>query len=134
MMTKTKPGSPRVASKPAGDPVDPVDLHVGARIREERIHIRMSQSALGDAIGVTFQQIQKYERGVNRVSASMLVRIAATLGVSVSVLFPDEARSDATGEIMARSRAGRELARLFESLSSDQHEVLLVVARAMRPA
>ena len=51
--------------------IDPVDIRVGQRIRAYRLDRRMSQSALGDKIGVSFQQIQKYERGTNRVSAGM---------------------------------------------------------------
>ncbi|MEW5684646.1 MAG: helix-turn-helix transcriptional regulator [Pseudomonadota bacterium] len=72
---------------PPGSGPDPIDVAVGARIRLARKTLRMSQQALAEAVGITFQQIQKYERGANRVSASMLARIAATLGVSVAELF-----------------------------------------------
>lgn len=72
---------------------DPIDVEVGARIRARRKAMSMAQARLGEAIGLTFQQIQKYERGVNRVSASMLVRIAEILDVPASTLLgePDEA-------------------------------------------
>jgi transcriptional regulator with XRE-family HTH domain len=66
---------------------DPVDVAVGARIRLFRKMRGLTQQALADAAGVTFQQIQKYERGANRVSASMLARIAGTLEAPVSELF-----------------------------------------------
>src|SRR4051812_28133679 len=66
---------------------DPVDVAVGARIRLLRKVRGLSQQALAEAAGVTFQQIQKYERGANRVSASMLSRIAATLDAPVSEMF-----------------------------------------------
>jgi transcriptional regulator with XRE-family HTH domain len=66
---------------------DPVDIAVGARIRLLRKVRGMSQQALAEAAGVTFQQIQKYERGANRVSASMLSRIAGTLQSPVSEMF-----------------------------------------------
>ena len=66
---------------------DPVDIAVGARIRLLRKVRGLSQQALAEAAGVTFQQIQKYERGANRVSASMLSRIAKTLGAPVSEMF-----------------------------------------------
>jgi len=66
---------------------DPVDIAVGARIRLLRKVRGLSQQALAEAAGVTFQQIQKYERGANRVSASMLSRIARTLGAPVSEMF-----------------------------------------------
>src|ERR1044071_202824 len=66
---------------------DPIDVAVGARIRLLRKLKGLSQQALAEAAGVTFQQIQKYERGANRVSASMLSRIARTLGAPVSEMF-----------------------------------------------
>jgi transcriptional regulator with XRE-family HTH domain len=65
---------------------DPIDVSVGARIRVRRRLQGVNQEALAKALGVTFQQIQKYERGANRVSASTLVRIAAFLGTSVGEL------------------------------------------------
>lgn len=66
---------------------DPIDIAVGARIRLLRKVRGLSQQALAEAAGVTFQQIQKYERGANRVSASMLSRIARTLSAPVSEMF-----------------------------------------------
>ena len=75
-----------MASKPEAV-ADPVDVAVGARIRLLRKVRGLSQQALAEAAGVTFQQIQKYERGANRVSASMLSRIAATLKTPVSEMF-----------------------------------------------
>lgn len=55
---------------------DPIDIHVGARIRMRRLMLSMSQTKLGDALGVTFQQVQKYESGFNRVGASRLQQVA----------------------------------------------------------
>src|SRR5512134_1862501 len=69
------------------DSPDPIDRHVGARIRGRRVGLRSSQTKLGHAIGVTFQQVQKYESGTNRVGASNLFRIAKALGVDVSFFF-----------------------------------------------
>ena len=66
---------------------DPLDVMVGARIRVFRIHRKISQTDLADQIGVTFQQVQKYEKGTNRIGASRLSRIAAVLGISVGELF-----------------------------------------------
>lgn len=65
---------------------DPIDVEVGARIRAQRHAAGISQSRVAEAIGLTFQQIQKYERGANRVSASMLVRIAKVLDVPAGSL------------------------------------------------
>jgi len=64
-----------------------VDLHVGRRIRQRRKAVNVTQEALADALGLTFQQIQKYERGSNRVSASKLYQIASTLGVPINYFF-----------------------------------------------
>ena len=66
---------------------DPLDTMVGARIRVLRIHNKISQTDLAEQIGVTFQQVQKYEKGTNRIGASRLSRIANVLGVSVGELF-----------------------------------------------
>ena len=66
---------------------NPVDKHVGSRVRMRRMLVGMSQEKLGDALGVTFQQVQKYEKGTNRIGASRLHQIAATLGVSVEYLY-----------------------------------------------
>ena len=66
---------------------NPIDKHVGARVRMRRMMIGMSQEKLGDALGITFQQVQKYEKGTNRIGASRLQQISKTLGVSVSFFF-----------------------------------------------
>jgi transcriptional regulator with XRE-family HTH domain len=66
---------------------DPVDVEVGHRIRIERLSRGLSQTALATQLGVTFQQVQKYEKGVNRVGAGRLTKIAEVLGVSVSTFF-----------------------------------------------
>ncbi len=66
---------------------DPVDVHVGGRIRELRHHLGLSQEALAKSLRVTFQQVQKYERGANRISASMMWRAAAALDVPIQAFF-----------------------------------------------
>jgi len=66
---------------------NPVDLHVGGRVRMRRKLLGVSQEQLADSLGLTFQQVQKYERGANRVSASKLYEIAKTLQVPVSFFF-----------------------------------------------
>ena len=65
----------------------PVDKHVGSRVRMRRILVGMSQEKLGEALDLTFQQIQKYEKGTNRIGASRLQQIAQALGVPVTYLF-----------------------------------------------
>ena len=66
---------------------DPIDRHVGMRIRQRRVGLRMSQTLLGRAVGVTFQQVQKYENGANRIGASNLFKIAQVMDVDVSYFF-----------------------------------------------
>lgn len=73
---------------------DPLDVAIGARVRARRRMLGLSQTALGEELGVTFQQVQKYERGVNRISGSTLIRVARVLGVPAgSLLGDDEAAS-----------------------------------------
>jgi transcriptional regulator with XRE-family HTH domain len=66
---------------------NPIDLHVGSRVRIRRLEFGMSQGKLGDALGITFQQVQKYERGTNRIGASRLQHISSILQVAVSYFF-----------------------------------------------
>src|ERR1700730_18276443 len=67
----------------------PIDIHVGSRIRLRRTLMGMSQERLGEALGLTFQQVQKYERGVNRVGASRLFDLSRVLDVPISFFFDD---------------------------------------------
>ncbi len=67
----------------------PIDAHVGSRIRLRRTLLGLSQERLGDALGLTFQQVQKYERGINRVGASRLFDLARVLDVPISFFFDD---------------------------------------------
>ena len=115
-----------------GDPrfPNPVDLHVGARIRLRRRMQAVSQEKLADALGLTFQQVQKYERGANRVSASKLYEIAAALRSPVAYFF--DGLADPSNEIgdgggagpsdeqnvhaFLMTAEGLELARLFPQL------------------
>jgi len=96
MLSRT--ASRRQASRgrtPSGKP-NPVDVHVGARVRLRRTLLGMSQEKLGEALGLTFQQVQKYERGANRVSASRLHDLSNVLDVPVSFFFdgmPDEVKA-----------------------------------------
>lgn len=77
-----------IASEKDGRP-SPIDVHVGTRIRLRRTLLGMSQERLGDALGLTFQQVQKYERGVNRVGASRLFDLSRVLDVPISFFFDD---------------------------------------------
>jgi transcriptional regulator with XRE-family HTH domain len=78
------PERPEKESRP-----NPIDVHVGSRIRLRRTLLGMSQERLGDALGLTFQQVQKYERGVNRVGASRLYDLSRVLDVPISFFYDD---------------------------------------------
>src|SRR5215471_5405182 len=78
---------------------DPVDIEVGQRIKIQRLAAGLSQTELGESIGVTFQQVQKYEKGTNRVGAGRLTKIAQVFGIPVSAFFgtQDAANIDQSG-------------------------------------
>jgi transcriptional regulator with XRE-family HTH domain len=84
-----KPGEEKMADKENKKKPNPTDVHVGSRIRLRRNMLGMSQEKLGENLGITFQQIQKYEKGTNRVGASRLQAIANVLGVPVAFFFED---------------------------------------------
>ena len=73
----------------AGKKPNPVDTHVGSRVRLRRMLLGMSQERLGDSMGLTFQQVQKYEKGVNRIGASRLFQISKILDVPVQFFFEE---------------------------------------------
>jgi transcriptional regulator with XRE-family HTH domain len=83
-MADENAGRPERESRPS-----PIDIHVGSRIRLRRTLLGMSQERLGEALGLTFQQVQKYERGVNRVGASRLFDISRVLDAPISYFFDD---------------------------------------------
>ncbi len=87
-MAKTKSGSKLGYGHGTGIP-NPVDVHVGARLRQRRTLLGMNQTKLGSSIGLTFQQVQKYEKGTNRISASRLYALSGTLDVPIEYFFSD---------------------------------------------
>ena len=106
---------------------DPTDVHVGARIRTRRMYIGMNQETLARALGLTFQQIQKYEGGANRVSASRLHQIAEVLGVTVPYFFvglSDQPADSVTATDQQQERLQRpetiELVRSYYSILDPQ--------------
>jgi transcriptional regulator with XRE-family HTH domain len=107
---------------------NPIDIHVGSRVRFRRMLLGMSQEKLGEKLGLTFQQVQKYEKGINRIGASRLYDLAQVLGVSVQFFYEEapvpedrsvtqEGASDGPDEHsiveFLRSRDGLELNRAF---------------------
>jgi transcriptional regulator with XRE-family HTH domain len=82
-------GAEQVAGIDRESRPSPIDVHVGSRIRLRRTLLGMSQERLGESLGLTFQQVQKYERGVNRVGASRLFDLSRVLDVPISFFFDD---------------------------------------------
>ena len=120
----------------------PVDVHVGKRVRHRRWMVGMTQQQLGDIVGIKFQQIQKYETGMNRISASRLWDIAQALGVSISFFFEgfdedDKAASatsaehtDMRGDLLADKEA-LELVRSYYAIPEAQRRRLFDLARVL---
>jgi transcriptional regulator with XRE-family HTH domain len=99
------PGSRSQARTRSAGP-HPVDIHVGSRVRLRRTMIGMSQEKLGDALGITFQQIQKYEKGANRIGASRLQELARILSVPPAFFFEDAPPGAAPAAGFAEPSAG----------------------------
>jgi len=111
-----------------------IDRYVGARIRERRIMLGLTQQQLADLIGVTYQQAHKYERGINRVSAGRLFEVAHVLSVPVSYFF-DGLEQDNERAISPRERMCLELARNFAQIPNERHqEALSQLARVLAAA
>ncbi|NPD13671.1 helix-turn-helix transcriptional regulator [Xinfangfangia sp. D13-10-4-6] len=115
----------------------PVDAHVGKRIRHRRWMVGMTQQQLADKVGIKFQQIQKYETGMNRVSASRLWDIADALGVQISFFFEGLAEGDiphnGQADMMADKEA-LELVRSYYSIPEAQRRRLFDLARVLSAA
>jgi transcriptional regulator with XRE-family HTH domain len=108
-----------------------IDRYVGARIRERRIMLGLTQQQLADLIGVTYQQAHKYERGINRVSAGRLFEVAQVLSVSVNYFF-DGLDKESGRSISPRERMCLELARNFAQIPNERHqEALSQLARVL---
>ncbi|WP_334165289.1 helix-turn-helix domain-containing protein, partial [Phenylobacterium sp.] len=131
---------PGVAAPPS--PAFDTDAWVGGEIRRRRKARGLSQSALAAAIGVTFQQVQKYERGANRVSASTLWRVAQALRCEPGAFFPgypalggpDPDGLGPVGRAFLASDGGLALARAWLALTPDRRAALLAAARALAQA
>ncbi len=144
-------GGIRRRGRPRGrraDPAEPMDRHLGLQIRKRRMLLGLTQTQLGREIGVTFQQVQKYERGTNRISASRLAQLARVLQVPMSFFFdgaPGTAGADgaARGDQVERDLLERgetaELVRAFyrirdEAVRSQMLRLLRALAESVDPA
>ncbi|HEX7761735.1 MAG TPA: helix-turn-helix transcriptional regulator [Caulobacteraceae bacterium] len=113
---------------------DPIDVAVGARIRIRRRWLGLSQTQLANALGITFQQVQKYERGANRVSASMLVKIAAKLETTVAALVGEDGSAPVEAIIYAQlaTPGATDLLAAFAKISDgDARRAVLTIAQAL---
>ena len=120
-MVWRKKSNPRTAG--------PVDKSIGGRIRARRLALGMSQEALAAEIGLTFQQVQKYEKGLNRVAAATLLDIARALDAPVMLLLPTAETSSETSLIDQPGIA--ELIPLLKPLNTHGRHVLSLLARAL---
>lgn len=117
---------------------DPIDMHVGLQIRARRKTLGVSQSDLAGHLGLTFQQVQKYERGANRVSASMLWKIAQKLEIPVEQLFdgydPEGSKAAAWKSdalLLITAPGGMEMARRYLSAAPPLRNAMVTCARAL---
>lgn len=127
-----------LAERPAQGP-DPIDVHVGRQLRYLRISRRMSQERLGSMVDLTFQQIQKYENGANRISFSRLVQIARALQCRVVDLMDvlDGPDRETTGDLdlltRMRTPGAVELLAAFEEMAPEARSALVTLLRAVTP-
>lgn len=121
---------------------NPIDIHVGSRVRMRRKLLGVSQEKLAEALKLTFQQVQKYERGVNRVSASKLFEASRFLGVDVGYFFEGladrdpadgfaESESERYAQNFLLTTEGVELASLFPRLANKQRRRILELVRTL---
>jgi transcriptional regulator with XRE-family HTH domain len=120
---------------------NPVDRHIGLRIRSRRLALGKTQEWLGDQLGLTFQQVQKYEKGANRVGGSRMMQIANALQTDPSFFFEDSPPNEAAGapkslnskhtskdslDNFMANRTGVKLARAFVKIKNSSRQALLV--------
>ena len=120
-----------------------IDVHVGSRLRMRRQIVSMSQEKLGELLGITFQQVQKYEKGTNRISASRLFYAAKILGIPVQAFFEDlpevestngfsENNADNTVMASLMNAEGIQLAKAFRDADSPtKRKLIATLARAI---
>ena len=120
-MAKSKPRYGHGTGKP-----HPVDIHVGARVRVRRKLLGMSQTTLGDALGMSFQQVQKYEKGTNRISSGRLYDLARVLEVPVNFFF-DEMPKELAAKSGGASRGASDGAEVFDPDIVSKRETLELV-------
>lgn len=111
---------------------DPIDKHVGSRIRLKRTLLGLSQTTVAETLGLTFQQLQKYESGTNRVSASKLFHLAASLGVDPNFFFEGLSNSGEPVTLDAAPDMTRTMLEIAKNLSGLPPEVIASTATSIR--
>ncbi len=109
----------------------PVDVHVGQRVRERRILLGMSQQKLGAALGITFQQVQKYEKGTNRIGCSRLFDLSEAQNVPISYFFEGYSRKGGSDENAGLGTRTLRLARYFSELSESQRDAVFELVKTL---
>lgn len=122
----------------AGRTLSDIDIEIGKRLRQARIRLDLTQADVAQKLGVSFQQIQKYERGETRLALSTLARLRAELGVEADDLLPPLRRDGSAipdpVSAMGQNITGVQLARLFGRMAPAQQQNLLNVAQAIASA
>lgn len=114
---------------------DPIDITLGMRVRLHRDVLGITQADLAKAIGVSFQQVQKYEKGTNRISASRLMQIASHLDTSAARLLGENEPNNAVSPELMTTPGATELLKAFQAIDSRQHRSgLLAMARSLAAA
>src|ERR1700676_2158414 len=115
------PGIGNMTNRKRGRPTAAIDDHVGARIRERRIMLGLTQQQLAELIGVTYQQVHKYERGLNRVSAGGLFEIARVLNAQITYFY-EGLGEDKPRTATPHQRMLLEIARNFAEIQNEKHQ------------
>ena len=120
--------APKVKQREQARP-SPIDVHVGTRVRRRRTLLGMSQEKLGEALGLTFQQVQKYERGINRIGASRLFDLGRVLDVPIGFFFDDmpDTMSGLTEAVTSRKASFAANHQGFEDETVNKRETLELV-------
>ncbi len=138
MSMETTATSENANLRPSRGQPNPTDLHVGGRLRHRRQQLGMTQTELGRAIGLTLQQVQKYERGINRVSCSRLYDLSHALHVSVSYFFeglPDAIADDAAAAESVVNQETKEFVRAYYGISDPNlRSQVWELAKALAPS
>lgn len=136
-MTSETPVKPKRGKKPDSHQMKEIDFHIAQRITRRRTSIGMTQTDLSRKIGLTYQQVQKYERGVNRVSAGVLFNIARAMGVSPNHFYhgADLTETDPSAgtacEGLLHTRGGETLAQTYLALSDRDRRAVFTLAQTL---